>query len=813
MKNLFFVILIFFVFFSKISISQKTNLADTLKYAQELNPEKFDETIFINLLSNEINKHRIKFELDSLVYEETLTLSAKDNALYMAENDEETTEEKGKYKTTGDRITKNGGSKFGFELVKKLQIKKSTGYSTYKEVVDEIMFKWTTGKKLEILDDKNLIFLGIGTSFDKANKKIFVSAVFGNYKSFNKGANLKNKLPLSFSTKKYGIKPYDFTNCKKCNSYKNIQELQSNLFVRDSKIWFKTDNIKKLKQLIKNPKDGFAVDIVQKTQYNCENENIIDNNLNNKGILLKPVWSNKLYKKNIYNKTNESREKLEVELGKLPKTLDPNSKYELNLMVVIDKHACKNLTKSYNENASIEYTQAAGLIADTVMITGIDEYIPKPEITELSFKIPFEKNKYDYKQSDIEPFLKALNEPEFIIKNLTISAFSSIEGNEDSNKKLQEKRAESIVNSLKQMQKGTEIKAKITTDDNWDDFKKDISNTEYAHLAEKTKEEAQQYIKNNNLSDKFEYILKNERYAELKMTVTYDISGKKEQAYVVSRFNRAAKECNKDKALLIQKFIFKNVLNGKYDKKAVFTQTIDSTNAECAGLLMNKLWLEKYVNEEDLNEKYCKRISILNQMTPSNQYILHNKYFCEINNWNSNNASDIFQFQKNIESLYSTSLSKETVDNLNLEFQFKIISSFDTLDKPIDIVLRSLQRVKEIVNIDVSSWKDALKLSYLFMEHKDYEFAAKLLEPFIYNKFVFDELLFTYISLCSHSNYRMISNKFYTAMQKASIADKTRFCKLFTDEKISIQVLENSQVKKIYCNKCNKWWKHLFLFI
>jgi len=168
------------------------------------------------------------------------------------------------------------------------------------------MFKWTTGKKLEILDDKNLIFLGIGTSFDKANKKIFVSAVFGNYKSFNKGANLKNKLPLSFSTKKYGIKPYDFTNCKKCNSYKNIQELQSNLFVRDSKIWFKTDNIKKLKQLIKNPKDGFAVDIVQKTQYNCENENIIDNNLNNKGILLKPVWSNKLYKKNIYNKTNES---------------------------------------------------------------------------------------------------------------------------------------------------------------------------------------------------------------------------------------------------------------------------------------------------------------------------------------------------------------------------------------------------------------------------------------------------------------------------------------------------------------------------
>jgi len=799
--------LIIFVFFININLvkSQDNINQDTAKYNQEIDPSEFDDEMFIELLFNEINKHRIKFELDSIVEEEILTQAAQDNGKYMASNNEETILQSGKKKTTGDRILFYGGSNFGYELTRKVTIKKGKIYLTYKQVADEIIYKWTNSKKkLEILDDKNIIFIGIGAYVDGAEKRVYVSAVFGNYKSFNKGADKRKELKVRYSKRKYGLKSFDFTVCRKCAKYKNIGELQANLFVRDGKIWFKTDNVKKFKKLIKNGRDGLAVDIVQRAQYSCDDDNIIDNNLNNKGILLKRYYKNKLYRKNVYKEPKIRRQKLEVAIGKWPKKLDKNGEYELNLLIIKDKHVCYNIPQSYTDNGSLEFSQNGGLIADTVMIEGFDEYIPKPEITELNFKIPFEKNKSTYKQEDIQPFVDALNEPEFIIKDLKVNAYSSIEGNVAANVKLQKRRAESIINTLKEMQNNKNITAEITTDDSWEDFKRDVVSTDYPELAEKTKEEAQKYIKDNKLSDKLEPILKDERYAEMSMTVTYDILGKKEQPYVVSRFNRAAKSCDKDKALLIQKFIFKQVLDENYTKKAIYNQVIDSTNAECAGLYMNKLWLEQWASDDDLNSGICKRIDVLNKLAPANKYILYNKYICNINVWNSDNASDIFMFQKKIQELYKSPLSKETVDNLNLEFQFKIIGKYDTLDKPIDIVVRSLERIKEIVNVDGSSWKDALKLSYLFMAHKDYDFAAKLLEPFIYNKFVFDELVFTYISLCSHSQYRMMSNRFYTAMVKAKELDKSRFCKLFNGDKLSIQVLENTQVKNLYCKTCDK---------
>jgi hypothetical protein len=130
------------------------------------------------------------------------------------------------------------------------------------------------------------------------------------------------------------------------------------------------------------------------------------------------------------------------------------------------------------------------------------------------------------------------------------------------------------------------------------------------------------------------------------------------------------------------------------------------------------------------------------------------------------------------------------------------MSSVDTTDSPNSLVTESLNRIKEIVNVEDANWQSSLKLAYIFIDHGDYDYSAKLLEPFIYEDKVYDELLFTYISLCSYSTYRMMSNRFVTAMQKAKAADPKRFCNLFKGDKFSIQVLENTIVKEIYCKSC-----------
>ena len=65
----------------------------------------------------------------------------------------------------------------------------------------------------------------------------------------------------------------------------------------------------------------------------------------------------------------------------------------------------------------------------------------------------------------------------------------------------------------------------------------------------------------NNLYEELEPILSKHRYAEIYMNVTYDIAGNKEQPFVLAMFNGAVKQKQLEKALSIQKYIFKKVVS------------------------------------------------------------------------------------------------------------------------------------------------------------------------------------------------------------------------------------------------------------
>jgi len=802
--NKFYISLITIVLIFNFTNVDSQNTVDTARFNQKIDPEDFKPELFKEIFLYQYNAYRIKNELDSIKPNDILMKAAEDQATYMASREEKDIYQGGKKKTTGDRVEFYGGSQYAFELINKININKGKTRLRYNDVVDQMLEKWTSNKKARtLLENKNFIFIGVHAANDLSGKKAYVSIVFGNYKSFNKGVEHKDELAFPYTTKKYGLKPYDQRICKKVEQFKNIEELQKGIYVKDELIYFKYNDLKRLKKLISSGgKNGLAVDIVQKEQYVCGQENIIDNNLVNKGILVKRIWMKKMIKKNLIQDKKERKKKIDVVIGKWPKGLDTDGDYEYNLLIIKDKHVCRNINQSYLEKGSLEYNDNTWLLPDTTVVAGM-EYKPVAEESDLSFRIPFERNKYDYKKEDIKPFLNALNEPDFVVQTLNIAAYSSIEGNVATNKKLQKRRAESIVQALKDMQGGKNIKKTIQTDDSWEDFKNSVKGTKYENMASMTKSEAQAYIKSQKLTTKLEYLLKDQRYAQLDMHIKYEIEGQKEQAYVVSRFNKAAKNCgDKDKALLIQKYIFNKVINEEYDKEAVFNMVIDSTNAECVGLLMNKLWLEKFVNEDVIDDETCRRIDKYYEMAPKNPYIVFNKYFCEIQNGVYKSMDVIDKMQNKINVLYKTKLSKELVDNLNLEFQFIVMSSVDTTDSPNSLVTESLNRIKEIVNVEDANWQSSLKLAYIFIDHGDYDYSAKLLEPFIYKNKVYDELLFTYISLCSYSTYRMMSNRFVTAMQKAKAADPKRFCNLFKGDKFSIQVLENTIVKEIYCKSC-----------
>jgi hypothetical protein len=771
----------------------------TINSKDEIIPNKFYEKILEDIIFDQINYYLGDRNFEIKKKDSLLIKVAKSQAVYMAENNTVTIIRNSKNnKTTADRLKALGGSGFGKELVTKNNIRSGKIPYTYSKVANDIVFRWfTSSKTIKLFETTQYNTIGIGVKLGKKKTKVYVSLILGNFKSFNNGIKYISNLPIPYSEKTYGLDVRDDKICKKVDKSQNIIDLQDGLSCEDNIIYFETNDLKSLKKLIDYKKDGLAVDILQKEQFNCNTPNIINYSNLNQGVLTKRIFSKKLFKNNIIDK-DEYPNGFKTQLAILPDNISDN--IELNLVVIKDKKVCKILPKSFLIYPKGIYNKDISLVADTVTINTKFIYKPKADSIELSMRIPFENNKYTYKSKDIEKFINLLNEPKFIIYKLKITAYSSIEGSEKENRILQKKRAESIEKALENRQTNV-INTEIKTSFNWNDFKKDIKHTKYNKLENMNMTEAQEYIRKNNLNKELEYILKNHRYAQIDMSIFYDISGDNEQIYVLKKINDAIIDKDNIMALSIEKYIMKQILNDRYN-----VQILDKINIPndymFAGLNMNKFWLQYHKNKITLDELILK-VDSLYLLSPENEYIAFNHCLLRVENIPLRSLNNASLLQSQIDKLYYTSLSKNIIDNINIKMQLKQLDYVDSIPNNKRIKKQYLDKLKQVINLNEETIENTLKLAEIFVENNDYPFAIDLLEYKITQPDVPKELLLSYVSLCSKYEDRMHTKRFNYAMGRIYNISPELFCKLFNGDYFSFKVLENNFIKQRYCKYCN----------
>lgn len=801
-------IMIWFLFISVTGVAQigsKYVVGNKILSAKDVvNTSIFHNDFLEQLVFKQINTLRMERGFDAYQQETILYKAAQTQTAYMVLVNDDTHENKDKnLRTTKDRLIDAGGSGRGTELVTKEVLKKSGMYYTYNDMAENIAFKWFNSSRYAAeLYSNQYTIAAISISLSDDKRRVFVSLLLGDFLSLNEGQ--KHTTDLSFEItqppffKWRQLQQYDARTCRKIDRLENISLLQNALSVNENnEVYLEFDDARALKKFIRGRKDGLAIDIITKDQYLCGVPNKVDYSLVNRGLMLSPIYSNEFWKSNEID--GKYVKEVKLPLGVVPSQI-ASSDYEVNLLLIQDQHVCKSIPKSYLSSCEGEYKQTLSILADTVTINSKFNYKPIADSTDLSFRIPFEKKKFQYKTVDIEPFLKLLNEPDFIIYELRISAFSSIEGIVDENNMLQRKRAESIIHALRYRQRDSII-SEINTKPAWEQFKKDIENTQHNVLASMSMSEAQDYITKYELSKKLEPILKNHRYAQIDMKVTYDISGPKEQDFVISKFNKAIERADLPLALSIQKFIMKKIIDGKFSMSAVYNQNIPEKQ-NFAGLLMNKLWLEMQGTKSS-PENYMGRIAELNKLDRYNEYIAFNHTLCQVLYQPLKDENQIKSLQNEIDRFYYKSFTKETIDNLNMRFQFKVINAIDSLDNKEKIVDARLEKIKEIVDIKDESIQNSLRLAELFIINKDHKFAIKILENFIESPAAPEELVFTYLSLGSRFEEIMLSRKFARAAHKAYQINQTRYCQLFDGNHFSYRIFENPMIKEKFCKDCS----------
>lgn len=751
-----------------------------------------------------INLHRHQKKLDILKVRAELSSTAIDYSRFLYKNDKASFKKTEKRERVEDYMMKYYGSRKFDYVVVKTRLSKGDYKFTYSEIGQNIVNEITKREKTKnFLENNEHKYIGIGFKSLANNKYIEGIIIFGSYNSINPGlfARDKYKYPsfslifANINNNNYHLASYDKRACSKVDKFDFYDELRDNIYVENKRIYLDVHDKKSFRRLFRDAKDGIAVDFVFKDQYPCNQANVINYNLINKGMMFPPAYTRKLLK----NSKGKRSKTLKIKIAKeffiqdimgSRKVRDP---YEINLHIIQDKHVCKIITP---EKSKSKIKEQREYLLDTIFENIFNYKNNVPVANNYFFHVPFEKNKHNYNIKDIKPFLKSLNKYKGKISTIRIKAFSSIEGNIDYNIELQLKRAKSISQIIEDNQNSVDT-ILFETKENWTDFLNDIKNSEFNFLSYQTKDSIRNYVNNNIDNEALENILKKHRYANVHMEVKFDFKDQKEELeFYKDRLKSHINSNEINAAKYYQKLIVKKIINNEYSEKSLSDIKIP-IEKKYSTLLMNNFWVEKYLISDEIPGLSIHEILPLYQLDSNNVIIRSNYLLAHVNEINNIENYDENFINHHLDFI-ARKLDDETLRKIELECELK----------KIDLLLGELnvndsEEISDVLNQISLNDKNSTSFAKIFIQRGQHLLAEKILDPYANSNNLDYDFWITYLSIFNPNNNNFNNFKFIKALKTSKQLFPHRFCELITDKFYSIQIFENPEVKKLFCEECN----------
>jgi hypothetical protein len=587
-------------------------------------------------------------------------------------------------------------------------------------------------------------------------------------------------------------------HCGKLTSMLNQlpPEIQFTIRFQGDSIFLIFNNAETFWNFFEDKKDGFAIDLVNQDQFQCDNVQRLAASSTHKGFLLEPV-----YRDEIKKRARISNGRVFVPGGTLPRAFD-RTKVEANYTLISDRYGC-----SYTTNVNVEShgwdLLPMGLYYDTLYRGAMADRYRDLEKT-LHFTIPFEKNRSVYKKEDIKPLYDSLKLTDFEITAIRIKTFTSVEGTLQRNMELQEERAKSIVDALQSFQPES-IRSEISMAENWVEFMESVNGTSYQYLANMTKDEIKEALKDPTLATRIEPLLAPGRKAiielDLEKRITYS---KATQPELKKYFNQSIAAENINEALYLQEVVFHKIRRDEVP--AEFLKELDIPKAiGCASLLMNRTAFE-YERHEIEEFEALKAFTELNELLPGNPKVDYNICALRLKIWiKSPGIIQGDELKAKIESLAKRGIPSSLVTRLTLNYSL-IQAEIDLRDHKYQEREKWLRYITGAYSKLKMTDEDLISLAKFLAHNSRYSAAEKLLVPRLKDINVSPDVLFYYLSLTVYNPKNTSTPNYRTIMLNAVNIDRGRFCHIFDPiplNGVSFQLLEDQVLKKTWCENCN----------
>jgi len=807
---LFFNVLLFAQTENQYSKFDPASLKENAKYARNFAPNNYDEKILYQCFSDMVDLARAEFRyLPKLKHDVRLDSTAQYQADFQASKDEKTLENNAPYKTTYFRLRKYGLAGNGDELIAKAKAYLGeTEYSYYDLCLSLIQSILKNVKTADVMLDNKYTYMGFGYCTDATMKSMYISLVLGNDRTFNNYKADYGAKDVPYTKMQAGLKGYDEKVCKKCASEPGLEVLSEYVSLnKNGEIYMNCDNYKELKRLIGKEGDAIVIDIIQEGQYDCDNHQV-DYDLFHRGTVTKPITFEKLLAAN--ENANLKSGKLIAKIADLPDGVDDSKDIELYILVLKEgNRVCRTVIGKHIESKGADYVEKINFVKDMDGIKSAGEWVISPEDGTVTASFPYEVKKIDYTAAGFNLDKKDPNLPPFKVNSVELISHISPDYYQDpAYKTIQEKRTAAIKKDLQRYFPGIEIQ--VVYDYCWDAFKEKITqHPEYYDLSFKSLEEAAKELRQYNRYAAKELdsaYLAPLRTIELRQSVTYYANTPAdEETFALWKFNNAVKNPkNLGFAMSVENYILQQVEKGKFSSSSLEKMEIPFKK-EYQTLLNNKLYAQYYKSSK-LTPAMAEQMTKIYNLNTNNQLLIYNTTVSDVMAAKINSTADITKTQGAIDRLYSLPvIPKDRVNSLNLEYQFKVINYLDTVPANTEttaLLNATYQKIKEIRNEKMDSWKNAFKLASYFNKRYDYMYSLSLMTPFLDDPTISEDFIFSYVTLAAHREDTYLSGLFTKAVKLAAEKNASRLCGLV--DKLPSCILENEEAKKVICKACNR---------
>lgn len=588
---------------------------------------------------------------------------------------------------------------------------------------------------------------------------------------------------------------------KRCKEYLEVMrsippEVRYTVIERDRAIYLVFSSRAYFELIFDHKADGFAIDILHQDQYRCGEANRHANSWAYKGKLLPPM-----YKDTFMPLIQEaSNGVMVVPYGDLPEEYDPKE-VEYNLLIVQKNWLCDN-RYFYNLDFDTWSLLPMGLYRDSIQNP---EAIPYREVHKtMAFNVPFEKDQTAFQEADVQPIRDSLNLTDYLIKTIDIKAYSSVEGPLDRNIRLQEGRAQSIVDILKGYQNES-IQSNISASENWDEFNVDIKTTRFEAMAALSHKEVKSKLSSDKaLLNDIEPILSNHRKAEISIGLEKKVNPKTGDPEVLKRlFTQSIDEKQIDQALFLQELAFERV-NSKELPESFLGELKIPESAVYGTLLSNRAVYMAEQHPEDLataSSAFQKLLKLL----PTNKNIQYNLAVIKMRQWaESENEVNRRAMQNLVSKVERSGLPPDLIRSLKVNYHI-ILTKYLNDEGNFASKNRSLRYIfNEYRRVSLED-EQLLKLAKYMTHYSQFDWAKTLLKPRVSQEGVSSDLVFYYLNLTIADPRNTRRPDYQKVMDNAIFQDKNRFCDLFKAKPqggVTFQLLDDVNLKKKFCEVC-----------